>query len=253
MSTTPIVNAIFSVNATGVTATPAVLSNVTLPTSYFQVTLPRGSFFASGFAYQVTTAANNVVTSISALGPNRNVSSANVTSLAATGFTWVGTAAISNLFDVSFNFQGQGMRATKVNITNRPTLTNATNLGRNIAFIVNSILSGATLANETSGVLGNTTTLTNIASTFNTNLGTILNSALSTQAAQDTMLQALITSNGPIITAATGSATLDYNVNSNYNQLRLFFYINNLSFNVDFNGVVKPLIINTLPLLVVIT
>ena len=248
----PIVNVVFAVNASGVTATPAILSTVTLPTSYFQLTIPRGNFFASGFSYQVTVT-NNVVTTIAALGPNRNVSSTNVATFSGTGFSWIGTAGISNLFDVSYNFQNQGMRATKVNITNRPTAANATNLGRNTAFLVNSVLTGGTLANETSGVLGNATTLTNIASTFNTNLGTILNTALSTQAAQDAILQALITANGAIITAQTGTGTLDYNINANYNALRLFFYINNLSFNVDFNGVVKPLVIGTIPLLVVIT
>ncbi len=248
---TPLIQFGFFVDMTGsvVTASAVAYASATLPAAYMKIDISKNTFMTgSGFVYTVATT-GGAVTSVTASSVN-NISAANITTAAAGTFAWMGATnqTTNRHVDLTFNYAGQGSWQTKINFD---AVSTVNSLGRHLAYLANSILNVRQLTNEVDGPLGDLTSVTNIAQTFNTNIGTAIRNALGTQANLQTILDALIRSSGSFIPTTAGSYTQVYD--NTLSPLSLLLTMTSLTLTVSYYSTPRNLVITSLPLLVNIT
>jgi hypothetical protein len=256
MSTIPVVNFSFSIDLSGnaVPITSTLANPSTLPTTYIQIDCSKSQVFPSGINYNIVTNASGVITTLSGAVHTNSLNTTHVSSRAGTTGSWRNATLAGNIFDLSFNFNSVN-RTAKYNLAKAATiLTGANDLGRHVMLMVTHALRMQEPVTQTD--IFDAATVTSAAATINTNITNAIRTVLNTQAAQNTLLQAIMRSNGPVvpvITTANTNQTLSLAFDATWSNMILNFVIDSLPVNVSYYGKSYALVLRNLPLYVNLT
>lgn len=242
MAAVPTVAVSVDVSANAVSISLASDTSVTTP--FMRFTCTKTSFFdAIGIQYTVLKDANNVVTSVSAV-TRASIQAAHITSRAGdtTLTSWINGPSNSNVITMAYTFQGTD-KSIKYDLSNATSVLGATSsLGRHIAFMVTHAML-VRLQSTTTGLF-NSETLGTLASSIETQIGTLVASTLSSQANQQIFLNKIKAFNGPVIDDIGGY--LKYT--SDMSDLDIMISLTNITFNITIAGTGKSLILNSVPI-----
>lgn len=191
----------------------------------------QDNFFESGIQYVITRdAQTNVITNLQAVAKS-NVSSSHIISRATTeSVTWINTA--SGAMDVSFNFHANPEQRLVFDASNATSLLSSTSglnqrLGYHILMIATHALSVRQPSLATS--VFNLPSLQGFAPIVEKAIVDAVVMALSTQQSQQTILDKIISTNGPIISDQSGLI----NYTSSLSPLIFSIACNNITLNIQ--------------------
>lgn len=238
MSVSPVVSVQLDASASAVSV--SLPSQVTDTTPILMFTCTKPSFFdASGLKYNVIKDAKGVITDIQAIASN-NILDAHVLSRASgLNTAWINSSINNNIADVNCNFNGIN-RVFKFDIQNANSLVSTNRLGQHLMLIATHALNIQRPSTITQ--LFSTTQITSAALTLETQFATLLTSVLSTQTAQQAILNRIIETNGPVIGDTSGN--LPYL--SSYSDIDFTVTLNNVKFSVLYPKLTRELVLGNI-------
>ncbi len=241
MSAIPNVAVAVDISANAVSI--ALASDTAVLTPYIRFTCTKVSFFdALGIQYTVSKNVNNVVTSISALARS-SVQSSHITSRAGDTSlsSWINGPSNGNVINVPYTFQGTS-KSIIYDLANASAVLGASSLGKHIAFMVTHAMLIRHQSSATA--LFAAATLSTLAASIETQVGTLVASAVATQANQQSFLNKIIASNGPVIQETGGY--LKYT--TDMSDIDIMITLTNVKFDLTVAGNVKTLVLTSVPI-----
>ena len=199
-----------------------------------RIPMQRGSLFhASGIAYAFTYDASGAATGFTATVSNVTPSAivqSHVDARVGGAFNaWANGSAAGNMLDVSFNFKGKWTRM-KYDVLNASGLLGTSTIGQHVALMATNALLQRKPASTVDAL--SSATVSTLAGSINTAIGTRIGQVLASQAVQDAILKALVAANGPILDPSGNRAPYD----ASYSALDLILYLQNFACSITFPG-----------------
>lgn len=237
-STAPIVyfNDVSVSMVTYATAVPLIIPN-DMPNFYIVLEVDKTLLFSNGFQYTVEVDGSGTPINIYA----DMVDNVNLTHLKA---RFEGQNSIWNqngATRVSYVFENMP-RTVPFSCTNSRNKLGITSVGTNVLMMAAAsiILKNPDSPNQVFSDAGSASDSLNIA------IASAIKSYLSDQEKQDAIFQKILQVDGPIITYEEGTHILPYT--NEMTNLTIAMQLNNIVVNVDFNGEMKPVTLNEVPL-----